>query len=287
VATAIAVMLIIMLIYIVGTTLWRGQYSWRSMNVLVVSATLAAISVAGPDSIGTELLYLRERLGLYACLFFVVWLALQNWPRTALVVIPGVFCSIAIISFFIRLPVLAKWDLKLARFVDMGQNIDRGSTVLGVSMGWKGNTSGLRDINPYLHAVGLLAPGVVIDLGNYEAATNYFSTKFRAERSPFPALAIVGQLYGESPVFDIIRYEKKTQGRVDYVFFAEGPESHENGTEWLEVTQYKNQLAGYNLLSAEPGGEVRVYARTSRESDRVSKNSTSVVLDEVELREIR
>jgi hypothetical protein len=275
-----------MLIYIVGAALWHGQYSWRSVNFLVASATFAAISVAGPDSVGTEL-FLRERLGLYAFLFFVVWLAVQNWPRTALVMIPRVFCSIAVIAFFIRLPVLAQWDLKLAHFVDSGQNIERGSTALGLSMDWKGNTVGLRDINPYLHAVGLLAPRVVIDLGNYEALLDYFSTKFQAERSPSPALGTLSQLQEKPPVFDIIRYEKKTEGHVDYVFFTGEAESHGNGKEWLEVTLYKNQLAGYKLLSAEPGGEVRVYARASREADHVSKNSTSVVMDEVELRETR
>jgi hypothetical protein len=256
-AKAVATTLFIALAFVVGVTLRRRQYNWRSTAVLVLSLTCGAIAVLGPDSVGSGFL-IHERVALYAWLFLVVWLALQSWPRWALNIISAVFCGMAVISLAARVPVLSRWNEELSDFVAVGQSIRPRSTVLGFSLELPEGR-----VNPYLHAVGLLSSRAIIDLGNYEAATDYFSTRFQPERTPFPALGTPEQLKARPPVFDIVRYEKETHGRVDYIIFQGGTDSRGNGIERPEVRLYGDQIATYTLVALGQRGNVRLYQRIS------------------------
>ena len=104
---------------------------------------------------------------------------------------------------------------------------------------------------------------MIVDLGNYEAAADYFTTRFQPERSPFPALATMKDLEAAPPVFDIGRYEKETRGRVDYILFYGGRDSGGDGGKAAEVELCRSRIAGYKLARSGRLGNLRLYERTS------------------------
>jgi hypothetical protein len=256
-AKAVASILFIAFLTAVGGVLWRRQYDWRGTSVLVLSLVFAVIAVVAPDAVGSGA-YIHGRVALYAWLFLVVWLALQSWPRWALNIFAALFCGTAVIGLAVRVPVLSRWNEDLSSFAAVGRNIRPGSTVLRLSLG-----SLAKGVDPYKHAAGILPSRAIINLSNYEASTDYFSTRFRPERCPFPALGTLAELGAAPPVFDIVRYERETQGRVDYILFQGGADSERNGMDPLEVTLYGDQIAGYTLVSSGQRGNVRLYQRNS------------------------
>jgi hypothetical protein len=120
-------------------------------------------------------------------------------------------------------------------------------------------------VYPYRHAIGFLSSRVIIDLRNYEASKDHFSTRFQPERSPFPALGTLPELEDAPPVFDVARYERETHGRVDYILFQGGAsaDSDGNGIGRLERTLYRSQIANYTLVSSGQRGDLRLYERGS------------------------
>jgi hypothetical protein len=259
-AKVVAATLIVLFAFAAVFSVRRERHNWCSFGVLVVSATCAVLAVFGPDCIGTGL-FIHKRVGLYACSFFVVWLAMQSWPQAALRVISLVFCAIALSSFMARLPVHRRLSRGLSEFVEVGQKINPQTTVLLVELHPRPEGSG--KIWPYEHAVGLLSERVVIDLSNYEALTDYFSTSFWPERSPSPALGTAAQLEAVPPVFDIPRYESETRGRVDYVMVLGNSESIVAEPEREEIQLYGKQMTMYRTVSSSQDGSLRLYQRSA------------------------
>jgi len=257
---AVAGMLFIALPVVAGVSYRRRQCDVWNTGILLVCLTCTILSIAGPSGWGTG--EIRSRLALYAWLFVVAWIAagLRSWPRAPLNVISALFCCVAIVAFAIRLPVLSKWNQRLSAFVVMGRHIPPGSTVLQVTLERPDNAEVAQ---PYLHAADLLSTAArpIIDLRNYEASMYYFSTSFRPEVSPFPALDTVNDLETTRPVFDITRYEKETRGRVEYLLFQGGTVSGGSGLHGLEETLYRDQISAFTLLAAEEGGNLRLYER--------------------------
>ncbi len=255
IAKTVAVALFLALIFAVVLSLRQRRYNWRSTGMLVLSATFVALSLAAPDCVSSGS-YIRLRVSLYACLFFVVWLSMQNWPRLALNIFAALWCGIALIGLAARYPVLSDWNKKLSGVALLGENIRPQSTVLMLNCE--------RSIwpNAYKHSVGFLSARNIVDLRNYEASMEYFSTEFRPERSPFPALGTLKELESVPSRFDIPRYEKQTQGRVDYIIFEQQAPANSGG-KLLEEKLYGNQLANYRLLSSADGGKLRLYARAA------------------------
>ena len=170
----------------------------------------------------------------------------------------GPFCT------FLQRPVAAYIESKrfnrsfLPPESSLGQNIRPRSTVLWVTLDRQE-----KGVNAYQNALGLLSSRAIVDLGNYEASADHFLTRWRPERDPWPALGTEQQLAEVPPVFDIVRYEKETQGRVDYILFEGGAGSGGDSTEGLEAEWYRERIANYTLVSSAQRGRLRLYRRKS------------------------
>ena len=253
IAKVLAAVLLLTFLGVVAMIALKRSFSWRNASLLAVAGIFGAICVAGPACIGSGS-YIDTRVACYTWIFLVAWLAsaVEAWPRTALNAIAAAFCGIAIWMFVARMPELSRWSQELAEVAAIGQSIRPESTVLAMRLE---RSQGIVD--PLGHPVGLLNAGPIVDLGNYEAAYIYFTSRFREERSPITALGSLRELSSVPPIFDVERYEAQTRGRVDYLLFI-GGKSGSNEEELL-----RRQLMDFKLARSARGGEVRLYERVS------------------------
>ena len=257
----VAMVVFMGLTWAAAVTLWHRQYNWHSAAILGLSLTCVIIAVAGPDCVGTGS-FVRLRVALFAWLFLIGWLAsaLPKWPRWALNGLSGCCCGIALITLVSRVPMVAELNEGLSDIVKIGESVRPNSTVLVLCLGRQ-----KRDVDPFRHLAGLLTPRAIVDLNNYEASLEYFSTRFQTDRSPYPALGTMRELEEAPPVFDITRYEKETAGRVDYVLFYCSNDSGGAGMKLLQSELYRRQIAGYALVRASHSrsvGDLRLYGRS-------------------------
>jgi hypothetical protein len=230
----------------------RRQWNWRWTGLLLAAAICASIAVFGPDAVGTGS-YIHLRVAFCAMLFFVLWIAsaVPPWPRACLNITAGLLLLIGILTIVVRYPVLSSWSSRLSAVVRLGGAVRPGTTVLPVMLE--------RDarFDPMLHSVDLLSPKGIIDLANYEASVDYFTTKFQPERSPFPRLGTIHQLASAPPVFNIAAYERSTKGRVDYLLILNA--THPAVAQELRL--YPEQMAAFVLVGSDGSDTVRLYAR--------------------------
>jgi hypothetical protein len=242
----------------------RRAFTWSGASLLILGLLCAAVTILGPDCAlsGT---HVRRRIAFYACIFLAGWLAagLPRWPRRLWPVFPLVFSGFSLLTLAMSLPVWREWSARLTEVVRAGGPIRPAATVLMVDL--QGSPS--LPVNPYLHAAGLLSAKNIINLRNYEAATDHFLTRFRPERSPYPALGTLRQLESYPPAFDIGRYERETAGRVDYVLFV-GRAGAEKGETVDDLVDrwYQPVVAASTLVSTLDGvyADFRLYQRERR-----------------------
>lgn len=250
---ALAVSLLAIVLFAVFLSM--RQRALRGLPVLWVSAAFSILMIATPNRVGSECC-IHSRLALYAWLFLVVWLAHQPWPKWAANTIPALVCCIAIAGAAARFPVLSAWSGRLSAFMTIGRTIPPGSTLLRL-----GIDRAPSELDPYLHAAGLLAGASLVDLGNYEASAAEFLVRFRPERAPIPALGSVDELERHPPEFDVRRYESQTAGSVDYLL-VQGASTSPNV--FPEKLLYRDQLAAFQLAAETPDGNLRLYRRVLR-----------------------
>ncbi len=253
IAKVLAGILLATFLGVVAMVALRRSYTWHGTSLLAISAIFGAICVAGQACIASGS-YIDTRVACYTWVFLVAWLAsaVGSCPRPVLSAIAAAFCGIAIWTFVARMPELSRWNRELTEVAAMGQSIRPESTVLAMRLE---RSQGIVD--PLGHPVGLLNAGPIVDLGNYEADTDYFTSRFRAERSPLVALGSLRELYSVPPIFDVQRYEAQTRGRVDYLLFIGG----QSGTR--EQDLFRRQLRTFKLALSAGSGEFRLYERDS------------------------
>lgn len=240
------------------------KYRRESTGLLLASAACVFLAVAGPDCVGRGT-YIHGRLGLFACIFYVVWLAsaLPAWPRLALNGLAAFCCALALITFAVRFPILSEMSRSVSAFASVGASMRPGSTVLSLDLRPEGETTRFS-VDPFLHVAGILTRRQIIDLRNYEASTDLFVTEFRGNRAPSPALGTVKELQSSPPVFDIARYERETAGRVDYVLLYGRNHADRAGSGSMQVDSYTRPLSGYTVVRSEQApwvGGIKLYKR--------------------------
>jgi hypothetical protein len=233
--------------------LFRSRHwNWRWTGLLLAAAVCAGIAIFGPDAVGSGS-YIHIRVAFCAMLFFVLWIAsvVPRWPRACLHITLGLFLLIGVLTTVLRYPIVSSWSRRLSAVVRVGSVLRPGTTVLPVML--ERNAS----MDPMLHSVGLLSSKGIIDLANYEASVEYFTTKFRPERSPFPRLGTIIQLGSAPPAFNIAAYERSTGGHVDYLLILNA--TRPAATQELRL--YHEQMAAFALVGSDESHAVRLYAR--------------------------
>jgi len=227
---------------------WReSPRRWRAPEILIAGIVCVLMMLVGPDTIGTGL-FIHRRLVFCACIFVAVWLAAQNWPSAARKTLPCLFFGVSVVFFATRIPTLARWNQRIADFMEMRGSIRPRSSIL-----WLNLQQLEAGPDPYGNPVGMLAEKSIIDLRNYEASEDHFISRFRPEHSPFPTLGTVYGMADAPPKFDTEAYERATHDRVDYLIFQ--------GLEPREAQVFPTQLSKYTLISTSRGGGLRVYER--------------------------
>jgi hypothetical protein len=257
--------LVIIVAYVVAVGYSKKQYNHGSTPILLTSGMFWLAAIVAPNHVGRAD-GIRLRVALYALIFLVAWIGagLRSWPRPTLHILATLFCCLAVGGVAIRFPELSMWNERLASIYAIGQHVRPESTVLQLNLDYPAPISpeNPHGVSPYLHCVGLLScDKAVVDLRNYEASTIYFTTRFRSEVSPFPALGMPDQLESTRPIFDIRRYESKTHGRVDYLLFQGGLVSGRIEAHGLEEDLYHDQMAAYKLVTTGQRGNLRLYER--------------------------
>ena len=245
-ARAVVLLLVAVAVFVLWYGYTRRCFAPEGVPVLVISLLCTGLAVFGPDCIG-EGLFIHRRVELYVWVFFVLGLAtgLRRWPEWGLRGVAAGFFLITAITFAIHIPALSFWNDQLSELVSVGRSIPPGSTVLALRTDPPGG-----NFDPLRHAAGLLADKPIILLKNYEAATSLFLTYFRADHSPFPALATLAQLESSTPEFDVARYEQQTRGRVDYVLLTGD-----------DAPAVRAQLAGFSRIASSPNHRIHLYQR--------------------------
>ena len=245
-ARAVVLLLAAVTAFVVWYGYTRRCFAPEGVWVLLIGLVYLGLAVFGPDCIG-EGLFIHRRVELYACVFFVLWLAtgLRRWPDWAGRGVAAGFVTIAVITFAIHMPALSRWDTQLAEFVELGRSIPPRSTVLALR-----TEPPNGNFDPLRHAAGLLTDKPIVLLKNYEAATSFFLTYFRADHSPFPSLAPLPQLESTTPAFDVARYERQTRGRVDYVILA-----------GEDAPAVQTQLTDFTRIGSSPNNRIHLYQR--------------------------
>lgn len=217
---------------------------------LAVAIACAAASILAPSAMSG--VFIRHRMALYAWMFLVTWLSTQRWNLRLDRLCFVALALIAGLPFVWRMAAYGKWSRAVDEVISVAPFVEDGSRVLALDMQQNWNR-----INPLLHAVDRWAPKPFIDLRNYEAATAYFPTQFRANRYPFNALGTLDELQRQPPVFHLAAYEQAERTTVDYLLFYS---SHDDGQPEKEM--YRDDLNGYRLIYVSaPQRIARLYQR--------------------------
>jgi hypothetical protein len=167
---------------IVGTV---RRVGW--MAVRGPAAPFAATAVFGflfylvvPDEVGTFAV-INSRLGLYAVLFIVLWLAAQPISRRTQWLTCIAALVIALSLTLARLPTEARYDRYAAEFDQTRRVLRPNSTLLTLRVRFDRPRFG-RTPDVFLHPTGRLAAETNgVDLNHYEAMLEYFPTQFRPQ----------------------------------------------------------------------------------------------------------
>lgn len=247
-AATFALLVCILVVRAVWLRIGHGPNPRRSEIWLIVAAACGLLSLLAPTSVSG--VFLRNRLALYGWMFLVVWLATQTWQPSLLRFTAACACLLAALPFVWRIPAYWDWEQRISEFASVAPNIVPGATVLSIPM-----EDPAHRVDALLHAVDLFAPKPFIDLRNYEAATTYFPTEFRPEKSPFDSLGSLVELQKAAPAFHLDRYEHQAHAPISYLLFY-------GGKEYQERTLYARQLSQYVLAYiSRPTGLVRLYRR--------------------------
>jgi hypothetical protein len=262
VARAAVLLLLAGLVAIVGWALWRawrGRRAERRDGLLAATGVAVLVYFAAPD-VSSGGSFINARIALFPFLLAILWLAGQALPRAARrgAVALAVVCT-AMLAFG-HARAYRACDAYLRELCSVAPHVRPGSTLLPLA---KTADALLRDVSAGVYALQH-ASGYVsaardgVDLRNYEAALDYFPTRFRPEVDPTPYLF-------DDPV-DIPGYLAATKGKasVDYVMLCPADQ-----TLAPAVAAYLE--ANYVQTYRSPGGLVALYARRGLASESAAR----------------
>ncbi len=165
---------------------------------------------------------LSIRLQFVPYLMLVLWfgtLAFHKLIRNFLLVA----CFVIGAAFtIIRFPHIRAASEAVNEYVSVVQHIDDCSTVAPLSFAHNGKTPDgkliANQIWLFKHASDYMgAMKSLVLFGNYEGSTGYFPILWKADKNPFMHLSSNEGLEFQPPSVDVLSYDDKTGGSVDYV----------------------------------------------------------------------
>jgi len=191
-------------------------------GLLLATCVFLLLSFLGPDTIGTDGVYIRMRVVTYFYLVLILWIAAQQIPAYIQKMVASAAVIISILLFISRVSAYAELDRQIREYMSAGPYIQPGSTLLPLSYASYGyHPTGQRLVKAYLpfeHIGGLLAADKpVVDLSNYEADTYSFWTSYRPPVNPFHFIDKEKRSDRRASEADLLGFPPDSGGRVDYV----------------------------------------------------------------------
>jgi hypothetical protein len=209
---------------------------------------------------------IQPRLALYIFLLLLLWLGTKTyspWFRSRLQL-----AMVAIAISFLSLNTAKYWQLNsfFEEYASIEDKVVSNRTLLPLNFSPRGYSDDKQELSirvePFLHAQGYIAAMAnLIDLGNYQATTDYFLIKFHPERNPYrimPKFNRVGT--SEEAQVDFSLYRQLSGGSVDYVLLSGTRDDHRTQK---HIKTILDQLTHqYELIYvSSPRGFVQLYRR--------------------------
>lgn len=191
--------------------------------------------------------YISVRTCLIMFLMWILWAGSQNvHPYVGLLIVVFiVYVSFKLNSYYMAASYSLSKDVVELRSVSY--HLRPNTTVLPVNFSdnWL-----QKHISNYLGADKKL---VILD--NYEAANYYFPVRWKEDMQPYSS---IGGFLQKNPCFEIDRYEKETNGKIDYVLLWYKPE---NISDSCTLQTLNNIFEKYLKIFTSPNGKAILYRR--------------------------
>jgi hypothetical protein len=203
---------------------------------------------------------IRPRLLIYPLLVCILWLAAQTYSHAARRLVVSAASALAIFGIVINAVKYKEFNEYLHEYVSGAHLVEPYTTLLPIS--FTSSTApdadwfAWRSPDPLRHASGYIAAEIpLVDLSNYEAATNHFPTALRVGHDPYSPKSNWEKPYAK---LDLEDYNPTGQ-RADYVLLWNSTGVERNLDRSLNIG--RQLAADYALLYTSRRGVMRLYRR--------------------------
>lgn len=237
---------------------WARVRLRRADGLFCVGLCGAILYVVAPDALfGGGLI--RERLLIYVVLVLILWVAAQNYGRMLSWLITAGATAVSLVGLVINVGSYIQFNDYLQEQVAAGEFMTPQTTTLPIAIAyarrheveWFSSTAPV----PLAASLYIAAGKGLVELSNYEAATDHFPTAFRPDVNPHRHLGDPEDM----STLNIAGYYPRVGKHVDYVLVKSctGVEQ-----DLARNTEAQRQLSdGYAVMYISPRDLARLYRR--------------------------
>jgi hypothetical protein len=236
---------------------------------LAVALVFLILYAIAPPVLGTGM-YINERLSLFPFFALLLWLGGGCYsPRLKhLILTYAALTSMVLAASHLR--TYQKINEYLQEYASVTPYIEANRTVLPLTFAPSGPKEGGHGpsgkVGSFLHAAGHIAVHTdCIDLGNYEANTDYFPLIFRPAANPYRTIGTDpsrsdGGMEEVPPRVDFLHYARKSGHPVDYVLIEGLSDELRDHPATRSILDQLHE--GYEwIYTSSPHGLVQLYRR--------------------------
>lgn len=260
-ARAVLALLLALAAGLLGARLRRRRGD-RLDGLLLLSAGCLALYFTAPEAYA-EGYYLRDRLALYAFLLLLPWLGAEAYSARARLAIQVTASSLALGFLLAHAERYRELNGVITEYTSAAAWVEPDCTLLPIGVSGESLPNGRRvsERTPvFVHTAGYIAASrEVVDLANYQATTAHFPYQFRPVLKDEPWVGIGAVPPSREP--DLLAFEARTGGRVDYVLLWADPRDMDRDREGLRAVRHELD-EGYDLIfTSTPRAWMHVYRR--------------------------
>jgi hypothetical protein len=245
-----------------------ARREWRRRDgLLAVPAALTALYFTRGDR-GSAQLFIPQRLVFYIYLTLLLFIAAQTYPAWVRRGVAVVALLVVVGLTAVRWPAYREYNAQMREFIALAERVEQGTTLLPLVYSPRGlpavaDTRGLRSTPFYTAAGYAVAARHAIDLRNYEAGLDYFPVRYRPELNPYEKLGVNTKdgkgLEMVPQRIDIEKYQRTSDGRVDYVLVWAVPDSLKEDPDTISAMRQLER--GYTLVEQSASRRAQLWRR--------------------------
>ena len=235
---------------------------WQTLDgFLLCAAGVVGLYFALPARLAGDG-FVNVRVTIFVPVLLTLWCAgAPAVHRLRAVIVPSC-AALSLALLWLHAGAYARFATELEEYHQAVPHLRPGATVLSLSFAEESGANQLRQlrkVHPFAHAAGYLAArGEVVDLANYQADQGYFPVVYRPEVDPYRFLGGNPEPQGSVGDMSLLRYERATGRRVDYVILwdLKGQTRRRPAQRRL----LDELAASYDLAyTSTPGGRMQLY----------------------------